>query len=272
MADIQMQATAPFDVLADTYDEVFTRSLIGQAQRAQVWRVLERAFSHGQHVLEINCGTGEDALFLARRGLSVLACDSSPRMIAVAQSRKAIEAPSAAIEFRLLPTEQLNQLSREQFDGAFSNFGGLNCVEDLGSVAADLANLLKPGAPLILCLANRVCAWEMLWYGVHGNKQKAFRRLRPAGVVARLGSARVHVWYPSIGELARKFAPWFRLRSYRGVGVFVPPSYLEHWARRHTSFLRICERLDGVIAPWRVLRNCGDHVLLHFERDGDVNT
>ncbi len=131
MADIQMQATAPFDVLADTYDEVFTRSLIGQAQRAQVWRVLERAFSHGQHVLEINCGTGEDALFLARRGLSVLACDSSPRMIAVAQSRKAIEAPSAAIEFRLLPTEQLNQLSREQFDGAFSNFGGLNCVEDL---------------------------------------------------------------------------------------------------------------------------------------------
>ena len=272
MANIQMQATAPFDVLADTYDEVFTRSLIGQAQRAQVWRVLAQAFSNGQHVLEMNCGTGEDALFLTRRGLSVLACDSSPRMISVARSRKAAEQPGAKVEFRLLPTEQVNQLSREQFDGAFSNFGGLNCVEDLGSVATNLANLLKPGASLILCLANRVCAWEMLWYGVQGNWQKAFRRLQRAGVVATLGSTRVPVWYPRVRELARKFAPWFRLRSYRGVGVFVPPSYLEHWTRRHTSVLRICERLDGVIAPWRVLRNCGDHVLLHFERDGDVNT
>jgi ubiquinone/menaquinone biosynthesis C-methylase UbiE len=269
MADLQMQATAPFDVLADTYDEIFTRSLIGQAQRVQVWRVLEQAFSRGQRVLEINCGTGEDALFLARRGLSVLACDSSPRMIGVARSRKADEEASADVQFRLLATEELNQLPREQFDGAFSNFGGLNCVEDLGSVAADLANLLKPGAPLVLCLANRVCAWEILWYGVRGNWQKAFRRLQRAGVVATLGSTRVHVWYPRVSELERMFAPWFRLKSYRGIGVFVPPSYLEHRARRHTSLLRICERLDSVIAPWRALRNFGDHVLLHFERDGE---
>jgi ubiquinone/menaquinone biosynthesis C-methylase UbiE len=75
MADLQMQATAPFDVLADTYDEVFTRSLLGKAQRAQVWRVLVQAYSTGQRVLEINCGTGEDALFLARRGIAAVACD-----------------------------------------------------------------------------------------------------------------------------------------------------------------------------------------------------
>jgi len=272
MADLQMRAPAPFDVLADTYDEVFTRSLIGQAQRSQVWRVLEQAFSPGQRVLEINCGTGEDALFLARLGIAVLGCDSSPRMIAVAQSRKAIEAPEAIVDFRLLPTEQLNQLPREQFDGAFSNFGGLNCVEDLCTVAAELAKVLKPGAPLILCVASRVCAWEMLWYGLQGNWEKAFRRLRRAGVVATLGSARVHVWYPSASELGRTFAPWFRLKGHRGVGVFVPPSYLEHWARRHTSLLRICERLDSVIAPSSILRNFGDHVLLHFERIGDAKT
>jgi ubiquinone/menaquinone biosynthesis C-methylase UbiE len=265
-----MQATAPFDVLADTYDEVFTRSLIGQAQRAQVWRVLELAFSPGQRLLEINCGTGEDALFLAQRGLSVLACDSSPRMIRVARSRKSAEAPGADIEFRLLPTERLNQLPRDEFDGAFSNFGGLNCVEDMGTAAAELAKVLKPGAPLVICLANRFCAWEMLWYGVQGNREKAFRRLRQAGVVATLGSARVHVWYPSARELERTFAPWFRLKSYRGIGVFVPPSYLEHWARRHTSLLRICEQLDGAITRWRLSGNFGDHVLLIFERIGDA--
>jgi SAM-dependent methyltransferase len=264
-----MQASAPFDVLADTYDEVFTRSLIGQAQRVQVWRVLEQAFSTAQRILEINCGTGEDALFLARRGVCVLACDSSPRMIGVAQSRRAAEAPKANLEFRPLPTERLNQLPREQFDGAFSNFGGLNCVEDLGSVAAELAKVLKPEAPLILCLANRLCAWEVVWYGLLGNRTKAFRRLRRAGVEASLGSTKVHVWYPSVNQLARVFAPWFRLKSHRGIGVCVPPSYLEHWARRHTSLLRLCVRLDGAIAQRSVFRNVGDHVLLHFERNGD---
>jgi len=272
MADLQMHAAAPFDVLADTYDEVFTRSLIGQAQRAQVWRVLAQAFSNGQRVLEINCGTGEDALFLARRGLSVLACDSSPRMISTARSRKATEAPGAKVEFRLLPTEQLNQLPREQFDGAFSNFGGLNCVEDLRNVAAELAMLLKPGASLVLCLANRFCAWEMLWYGAQGNKEKAFRRVRRDGIEASLGSARVHVWYPAVSDLASTFAPWFRLKSHRGIGVCVPPSYLEHWAQQHTSLLRICEKLDRAIAAWITLRSLGDHVLLHFERDGGATT
>jgi SAM-dependent methyltransferase len=233
-----------------------------------VSRVLEQVFSRGERILEINCGTGEDAMFLARRGFSVLACDSSPRMIAVAQSRKSTEAARADVEFRLLPTEQLNELAAEQFDGAFSNFGGLNCVEDLGSVAAEMALRLKPGAPVILCLANRSCLWEMLWYGLQGNWQKAFRRLRKAGAVATLGSARVHVWYPSVNELARTFAPWFRLKSYRGIGVCVPPSYLEPWARRHGSALRACERMDRAITWWRVFRNIGDHVLLHFERIG----
>lgn len=270
MADLQIQV-APFDVLADTYDEIFTRSLIGQAQRAQVWRVLEQAFSREQRVLEINCGTGEDALSLARRGVAVLACDSSPKMIGVAQSRKAAEARNTSIEFRVLPTEHLTQLRREQFDGMFSNFGGLNCVEDIGAVAAELAKLLKPSAPVILCLANQFCAWEMVWYGLQGNWEKAFRRLGRAGVVANLGSARVHVWYPTVRELVRAFTPWFRLKSYRGVGICVPPSYLEHWVRRHSSLLRACEKVDGAIARWPVFRGVGDHVLLHFERSGGTH-
>jgi ubiquinone/menaquinone biosynthesis C-methylase UbiE len=270
MADLQIKA-APFDVLADTYDEVFTRSLIGQAQRVQVWRVLEQAFRRGQRVLEINCGTGEDALFLSRLGISVLACDSSPKMISVAQSRKATESPDTNLEFRLLPTEQLSQLRREQFDGAFSNFGGLNCLEDLGAVAAELGKLLKPGAPLILCLANRSCAWEMVWYGLHGNWAKAFRRLRRDGIQASIGSARVHVWYPTVRELVHTFSPSFRLKSHRGIGVCVPPSYLEHWVRRHSLFLRRCEQLDSAIGRSPGFRSIGDHVLLHLERNGGTN-
>ncbi len=78
---------APFDALAERYDDTFTMSKIGQAQRASVWKELERAFHLGDRVLEVGCGTGVDACFLAQRGVTVFACDASSQMIAVAQRR-----------------------------------------------------------------------------------------------------------------------------------------------------------------------------------------
>ena len=83
----RLARTAPFDAVADEYDARFTNSLIGRAQRESVWREMDRLFRPGQRVLEINCGTGVDALHLAARGIQVVACDASPEMIAVARRR-----------------------------------------------------------------------------------------------------------------------------------------------------------------------------------------
>jgi ubiquinone/menaquinone biosynthesis C-methylase UbiE len=69
---------APFDALADTYDQTFTFSQIGRAQREAVTREMDRVFRPGGRVLEINCGTGVDAVCLASRGVEVLACDAAP--------------------------------------------------------------------------------------------------------------------------------------------------------------------------------------------------
>jgi ubiquinone/menaquinone biosynthesis C-methylase UbiE len=59
---------APFDAVAARYDETFTFSRIGQAQRAAVWRELAKTFQAGDRTLEIGCGTGVDACFLAEIG------------------------------------------------------------------------------------------------------------------------------------------------------------------------------------------------------------
>ena len=52
-----------------SYDDLFTRSAIGRAQREVVWKILFRHFDPGDHILELNCGTGEDAVFLARHDM-----------------------------------------------------------------------------------------------------------------------------------------------------------------------------------------------------------
>ena len=73
-----MLRASPFDALAADYDRSFTASAIGQRMRAAVWRRLDTAFAPGERVLELNCGTGEDAVHLAERGVRVLATDVSP--------------------------------------------------------------------------------------------------------------------------------------------------------------------------------------------------
>ena len=135
----------PFDAVAEGYDQGFTFSNIGRAQRSAVWRELRRTFHAGDRVLEIGCGTGVDACFLAERGVKVVACDNSPAMIQVAV-RRVREMGTNAVDLRLLAAENLAEVQQEApFDGVFSNFGALNCVEDLKAVGEDLGRLLKPG-------------------------------------------------------------------------------------------------------------------------------
>lgn len=170
---------AAFDTMADHYDDLFTYSIVGRAQREVVWGRAAATFLPGSHILEINCGTGEDALFLANRGIRVTACDASGQMIERAKARKELEAPEASINFRVLPTERLCELPKEPlFDGAFSNFSGLNCVADLRTVANELATRLRPGTRLLLCLSTRFCPWEILHYAAKGDFRKALRRCR----------------------------------------------------------------------------------------------
>src|SRR5437867_2214230 len=49
--------------------------------------LVERYFTNKGELLDLACGAGREALLLARRGLTVTACDWSPRMIAEAQRR-----------------------------------------------------------------------------------------------------------------------------------------------------------------------------------------
>jgi SAM-dependent methyltransferase len=259
-------ASAVFDTLAESYDELFTRSSIGRAQRGIVWKALESAFHKGDRILELNCGTGEDAFFLSRRGVSVVACDASARMIEVARKRESSEAPEPTTQFHVLRTEDLSQLqSTPQFDGVLSNFSGLNCVEHLGPVASDLAALTKSGAAVLICLSTRFCFWEVVWFALHAQPRKAFRRLRGTSI-ARVANQSVQIWYPTVRSVRQSFAPWFRLKSSRAVGLTVPPSYVRLRTITHPNIISKLEQIDRALGRLPIFRAAGDHVFLHFER------
>jgi SAM-dependent methyltransferase len=261
--------SAPFDPVAEQYDATFSSSIIGRLQREVVWDELGKSFHRGNRILDIGCGTGVDARFLAEKGMHVVACDSSAQMLRVAEQKLSSLPPTGgSIQFRFVAAEAISTLVNGSFfDGALSNFGAVNCVADLAKLARDLALLLRPGAPLFLCLIGPACAWETVWYLLQGKPGKAFRRFHRDGVPAKLeGGDSFDVFYPSVRSIQSAFAPHFQLRSIRGIGIAVPPSYLEPWARRFPNRVRLCAKADRYLSSCPGVRGLADHVLLRFER------
>jgi ubiquinone/menaquinone biosynthesis C-methylase UbiE len=257
-------AVEPFDSIASTYDRTFTASSIGKAQRAQVAAEINRRFQCGDRVLELNCGTGEDAVALGWRGVEVSAYDASPAMIDVANRKLLADPPPTKVSFGVLRNEELS-LIRSSFDGGLSNFAGMNCSRDWPGVATELARLVKPGGHVLLCIMGRFCLWEILYCLLRGQLRKAFRR-GSGNQIARIGSNEVEVHYLSVRDARRIFSAGFLLCRWRGVGVFVPPSYCEPLFKKHRHLLRLLAAFDSLLGHIPGVRCWGDHVLLDFVR------
>jgi SAM-dependent methyltransferase len=259
---------APFDAVAKSYDDTFSFSRIGRVQRAAVWRMLAKTFHPGNRILEIGSGTGVDACFLAGRGIHVVATDSSPEMMDVVARKVDGHGLRALVKPLVLSAEQLSTLpTNEKFDGAFSNFGAMNCIAGLPLFARDLAARMNPGATALLCWMGPFCLWETMWYLAHGDRRKAIRRLNKAGVSAKIADgAFVRVYYPTARQIVHSFGPGFRLKSITGIGVSVPPSYVEAWAQKHPGMLNLCERADFFLSRIPGLRMLADHILIGLER------
>lgn len=260
-------AVAAFDAAAERFDERFGDWRSVAAQRRAVRRYLLDTFADRSHLLELAGGTAEDALFLAAHGRRVTLTDGAPSMVARASSKVAAAGMADRITVQQLLLEQLHTahaLSDTQFDGAYSNFAGLNCVRDLPRVARGLARLLPARAAAILVVFGPFAPGEVAVQLARGDVRAAFRRLRRHEANARLGGRSFHVHYATPATIAAAFAPWFELRHTRGIGVFVPPSAAEPFISRWPRTLHVLEALDRLMSvPLALL---GDHVLLHFER------
>jgi len=238
--------------------------------RQAVWRRLDARFRPGDHILELSCGTGEDALYLAQRGICVLATDAAPGMLRVAQGKIKQARVEEKVTLHPMKIEEFaggvfpfpEAVPTNGFDGALSNFGGLNCVTDHAAVAAGLAGCLRPGAFAILCIMGPLCPWEWGWFLRQGQPKKAFRRLRPGGVSWR----GLTVSYPSIRAVRHAFAPHFRLRRAGAIGALLPPPYTEAWIAQHARLLNILSRWERRLEALPVLPALADHYLLEFER------
>lgn len=246
--------------MAADYDAAFSDSALGKTLRGLVWSRLEQVFRAPQRILELGCGTGVDALALARRGVEVVATDASQGMIQVA-SQKA--APGDRVAFHCLPMESVAASFQGQgFDGVLSNFGAINCVRDLGALVSDVSVCLRPGARLVWVVMGRHVPWEWAWFLAQGQWSKAWRRLTPGGVSWR----DLHIRYPTPAELTRLLRPHFKIERVAPLGVALPPSYVGEWLARRPRLSGMLTALEQRAQGWRVLAGLADHYIVEASR------
>ncbi|MEP6986691.1 MAG: class I SAM-dependent methyltransferase, partial [Chloroflexota bacterium] len=142
-----------FDHIGARYDDEFTNTELSWWFRSRVWERLGVLFKAGDRVIELGCGTGEDAIWLAKRGVHVLATDGSQAMIDETKRKAQAAGVGDMISVQLLDFAEAAYWQIDgQFDGAYSNYGPLNCVGDWTAIGQQLTNHIRPGWKIGLCI------------------------------------------------------------------------------------------------------------------------
>ncbi|MBC8047852.1 MAG: methyltransferase domain-containing protein [Fimbriimonadaceae bacterium] len=256
-----------FDEIANSYDDDFTNSEIGKLQRDIVWKYLDKQNITGKNILEINCGTGEDAVYLSKKGNHVTATDVSEQMLQAAQ-HKFIK-NNLTVESFIWDLNKPFPLPAKKYDLIFSNFGGLNCLspEALKKLSLEFNQLLNADGRLIFVVMGRFCLWETFYFLFKGKFKSAFRRLSKEPVKAKLNdNTFVDTWYYSAKELNHIFSEHFKYINKKPVGVFIPPSYMENYFKNEKTRMKILMQTEKSIGGLKFLAPLSDHFLIELRQ------
>lgn len=145
----------------DPFDRMYEgqpRWEIGRPQGAIVELQAEGSFGTEARVLDLGCGTGENALYLAERGSKVVGVDGARAAIASAQRKAA--ARKISVEFLVHDALSVSALAAT-FDVVLDS-GFFHTLTDDGRkiYKEELANVMAPGASLfLLCFSEREPDW-----------------------------------------------------------------------------------------------------------------
>jgi len=256
-----------FDGVAAEYHDTNSANPILRHMRARALSALRRHAAPGARVLDLGCGPGTDHPAMVEAGYSVTAIDISLEMVCRAQRRADATGGPHRPTIYCRSIDQLDTFEPGTFDAVFSNFGPLNCVDDLDRTARLVHDVLRPGGVFVASVIGRVCPWEIGLYLSRGNVARALLRFRQTAVPVPLKDGTVWTRYYTPGQVGKAFVRSGFIRSeLHALGVVAPPPYLEAFAARQPQLVDRLLRLDAVVGGWPGVRGFGDHFLTVMRR------
>jgi ubiquinone/menaquinone biosynthesis C-methylase UbiE len=235
-----------YDAFADDHPHL-TR------MRNKVYAHFERFVPKEARLLELNCGTGIDAVALGKRGYIVHATDNAPGMLNQLPEKIARNNMNEKVTFQQCSFTELDKIQGAPFDAVFSDLGGLNCIPDLSPVIQQLPKVLRPGGLVTWVLMPPVCLWELAEI-FRGYPRLAFRRFARNGTPTHLEGLNFTVYYFTPKKVLQWFGGQYDCLSIEGLSVFTPTAESKNFAKRYTRLYRALSWLDDQVAfrsPWR---------------------
>lgn len=261
----EQHAAAAFSKQAVIFDELYASNTIVSYKRERVRAHVLKYLKKSGKILELNSGTGDDALFFAREGHRVHATDISTGMQEQLKDKVVRNNLEHLISNELCSYTQLHLLKdKGPYHHIFSNFAGLNCTGDLDKVLASFPALLQESGVVTLVILPQFCLWEILLV-FKGKFKTAFRRIfSKNGRKAHLEGTYFTCWYYNPSYLIKRMKGSFDLLSVEGLCTLVPPSYIEGFAEKHPAVYRVLKRAEDKLKyswPWNVI---GDYYIISF--------
>lgn len=269
--NINEQLTAEaFSLQSLVFDDIYTPNPIIQYKRERVRQHVLQYVSAGGSILELNCGTGEDAVYFAQRGFQVHATDNSEGMQKIIKKKIIYKGLKNIISTETCSFTKLHNLQNKgPYDLIFSNFGGLNCTDELDKVLASCECLLKPEGVITIVVISKFCLWESLLI-FRGKFRTATRRLfSNKGRKALVEGHGFKCWYYYPSDIIRTLKPRFSVLSIEGLCSFVPPSYIENFSKKYPSVFRFLKNKENKLKafwPWKYI---GDYFILSLRKNKD---
>jgi ubiquinone/menaquinone biosynthesis C-methylase UbiE len=263
----EQNVSEAFSAQSVLFDEADEKNPIIKWMREQVREHVLKLWKPGDSILELNAGTGLDAIFFAEKRFKVHATDNAQGMIDILNQKIVTKSLAGKITTQCCSFSELENINRTGFDHIFSNFGGLNCTDRLDKVIDSFDKLLKPGGTATLVIMPKICPWELM-LALKGNLKIAFRRLKEGGARSHLEGKYFNTYYYSPTQVRKMFGEKYSVVSIKGLGVFVPPPYLDTFPVKHPGIYKALQGIDKAISTVPPFRSWADHFIISVRKNG----
>ncbi len=267
LSEINIEAVNKgFGEMAEVYESFQHTNIPVQMMRQKFYKIVLSLLKPPAQILEINCGSGIDAFFFAKNGYDVLATDISDRMLEIARRKE----NGLNLTFQKLNFNELNKLENKKFDLVISNFGGLNCANDLPELSKNISNLLKDGGYFISTVMPRFSLWEFLLL-FKGEFKRSLRRLKKNRIEANVGDEKISVGYYSPSNYYNYFKNNFKFIKINALCVFSPPPTAAYWYNIHPKLYKALFKIDSLLENNFLFSFLGDYYIMVLQKADTLN-
>jgi len=263
----EQAAANAFSRQAPLFDTLYSSDSVILYKRKRVRDHVAQWLPSNSNILELNAGTGDDAIFFAQQGHTLHATDISAEMQRLLSEKVNLHNLQSSITHELRSfTDLENLFCQGPYDMIFSNFAGLNCTRKLPEVLRSFDSLLKPGGFVTLVMLPKFCLWEFLLL-FRGKFRTALRRFSgPNGAKAHLEGEYFRCWYYNPSLIRRELNDSFDVVGLEGLCSLVPPSYLQGFAQKYPKTYKRLEKKENEWKakwPWKTI---GDYYIITLKK------